>query len=175
MNRFVPGARRPSKTTMPGSKSKSAYQVNVQIEEAFAGDVPARLLRAAAQAALSHQRAAPGALSISLTGDETLQALNRDYLDVDQPTDVLSFPSETDDPDRSGRYFGDIAISYPRALAQAQAGGHAVEDELQLLTVHGVLHLLGHDHQAGADKQRMWQAQAEILAGLGSAIAGPGT
>jgi probable rRNA maturation factor len=163
------------KSNAAGSKSRTAYPIHVQIDEAFAGDVPAQLLRTAARAALSHQNATPGELSISLTDDETLQALNGEYLGLDQPTDVLSFPSETDDPDSSGRYFGDIAISYPRALAQAQAGGHALEAELQLLTVHGVLHLLGHDHAAPGEKAHMWQAQAEILDRLGSEISGPGS
>jgi probable rRNA maturation factor len=86
---------------------------------------------------------------------------------------VLSFPSESDDPDSEGRYFGDIAISYPRAHAQAAAGGHSANAELQLLAVHGVLHLLGHEHTAANQKKRMWRAQAEILAGLGCEITGP--
>jgi len=158
---------------MATQKSKITYQVHVQIDEEFSGEVEAKLLREAARAALKHQAAGSGAVTIALSGDETLQALNKQYLSHDYATDVLSFPSQTDDPDTSGRYFGDIAISYPRALAQAQIGGHAVEAELQLLTVHGVLHLLGHDHAEAADKDRMWQAQAEILTLLSSEIRGP--
>jgi probable rRNA maturation factor len=152
---------------------KTTHRIHVQIDEAYAGDVSAKVLRDAARAALKHQAAAPGALSIAVSGDETLQSLNRQHLGHDYPSDVLSFPSETDDPDSEGRYFGDIAISYPRAHAQAVAGGHSVNAELQLLTVHGVLHLLGHDHAAADEKKRMWQAQAEILAGLGCAITEP--
>lgn len=143
------------------------------MDEDYAGDVPAKVLRDAARAALKHQSAAPGALSLAVSGDETLRALNRQHLGHGHPTDVLSFPSENDDPDSAGRYFGDVVISYPRAHAQAEAGRHSVEAELQLLVVHGVLHLLGHDHAATADKTRMWQAQAEILAELGCEIAGP--
>ena len=60
-----------------------------------------------------------------------------------------------------------------RAAAQAERGGHPVAAELQLLVVHGVLHLLGHDHARPADKARMWTAQAAILQALGSPITGP--
>jgi probable rRNA maturation factor len=68
----------------------------------------------------------------------------------------------------TGRYYlGDVIISYPRALEQSAAAGHTVQDELQLLVVHGVLHLLGHDHATEEEKARMWADQQEILAGLG--------
>jgi probable rRNA maturation factor len=155
------------------SNPKTTHRIHVQIDDDYAGDVPAKVLRDAARAALKHQAAAPGALSIAVSGDETLQSLNRQHLGHDYPTDVLSFPSESDDPDSEGRYFGDIAISYPRAHAQAASGGHSANAELQLLAVHGVLHLLGYEHTAASQKKRMWRAQAEILAGLGCEITGP--
>ncbi|HLF00469.1 MAG TPA: rRNA maturation RNase YbeY [Anaerolineales bacterium] len=154
-------------------KPKITRRIHVQIDEDYAGDVSAKLLRAAAHAALKHAAAGSGALTIAVSGDETLRGLNQKYLGLDYPTDVLSFPSEADDPDAEGRYFGDIAISYPRAAAQAGAGGHSTEAELQLLTVHGVLHLLGHDHDTAEAKSRMWQAQADILAALECEITGP--
>jgi probable rRNA maturation factor len=153
--------------------SKATYTIHIQVEEEFAGEVPAKVLRAAARAALRHQRATAGSLTIAVSGDETLQSLNRQFLDHDSPTDVLSFPSESNDPDDEGRYFGDVAISYPCAYAQALAGGHSPEAELQLLTVHGVLHLLGHDHAAKDEKARMWKVQAEILRALKCEITGP--
>ncbi len=151
---------------MNEQKTRISHTVNIQIDEAFSGDAQPKLIREAARAALKHQRAANGALSISVSSDETLQELNWKFLDHDAPTDVLSFPSDSDDPDAAGRYFGDIAISFPRAHAQAAAGGHPVEAELQLLTVHGILHLLGHDHGEEDQKAKMWKAQEEILTGL---------
>ncbi len=154
---------------MPNAK----HTIHVQIDEAFSGDVAAKLLRHAARAALKHEQAASGSLSIALADDETLRNLNSQFLGHDTPTDVLSFPSDSDDPDAEGRYFGDLIISYPRARAQATAGGHSVEAELQLLTVHGVLHLLGHDHADEHQKAAMWQAQAEILTELKCEITGP--
>ena len=168
-----------AKSQTPKSKGP-AYKVRVQVDEEFAGEVNPNLLRAAARAALKHQNAPkPNDLNIALTGDEYLRALNKKFRKVDKPTDVLSFPAEA--PSLVAKdggfvvepYLGDIAISYPRALAQAAEAGHPVEAELQLLVVHGVLHLMGYDHANAEEKARMWAAQAVILSQLGAAIAGP--
>jgi len=117
---------------------------------------------------LAHQ-SADGDLSVVLTDDAQLHQLNRDYLGVDAPTDVLSFPSSETDPETGVSYLGDVLISVPRAEAQAQSASHPLEAELQLLVVHGVLHLLGHDHAKPEDKARMWSAQAQVLDKLGLA------
>lgn len=141
-------------------------------------DFPSALLERAARAALKHQRQAPRAnLSIVLTDNRRLRQLNRDYLGIDAPTDVLSFPaSESDgseidgseiDPETGAAYLGDILISIPYARASARQAGNSLEAEVQLLVVHGVLHLLGHDHARPREKKRMWQAQREILEMLG--------
>lgn len=129
---------------------------------------PEDLLENAARLTLEHESESLAAdLSIILTDDARLHELNLNYLGVDAPTDVLSFPASETDPDTGARYLGDILISVPRAEIQASAAGHPLEAELQLLIVHGVLHLLGHDHARTKDKARMWKAQAEILKGLG--------
>jgi probable rRNA maturation factor len=144
---------------------------------------PAKLLERAAKAALEHQSASPDSdLTIVLTDDKRIRELNRDYLGIDAPTDVLSFPaSETDgsqidgsqidgsqiDPETGSPYLGDILISLPYAAKSAAQAGHPLEAEVQLLVVHGVLHLLGHDHAKVREKARMWKAQAEILESLG--------
>ena len=106
-------------------------------------------------------------MTIVLTDDAQLHELNREYLGVDAPTDVLSFPAAEEDPETGTPYLGDILISIPRAKQQAEAAGHSVEDEVQLLVVHGTLHLLGHDHAEAEEKARMWKAQAEVMSGLG--------
>lgn len=106
-------------------------------------------------------------ITIVLTDDTQLHELNREFLGVDAPTDVLSFPSDEVDPETGSQYLGDIIISIPRAAQQAQAGGHPLEAEVQLLVVHGTLHLLGHDHAEAEEKARMWAAQAEVMARLG--------
>ncbi len=106
-------------------------------------------------------------ITIVLTDDSQLHELNREFLGVDAPTDVLSFPASESDPETGAAYLGDILISVPRAAQQAQAAGHPVEAEVQLLVVHGVLHLLGHDHAEAEEKARMWAEQAKVLERLG--------
>jgi len=106
-------------------------------------------------------------LTIVLTDDRQLHELNLDYLGVDAPTDVLSFPASESDPETGSTYLGDILISIPRTMQQAEAAGHPVEAEAQLLVVHGVLHLLGHDHADESEKSVMWAEQAKVLEQLG--------
>ena len=138
----------------------------IHIESDFS--FPEDLLERAAQAALKHEFTDQEVdLSIVLTDNARLHELNLNYLGVDSPTDVLSFPASETDPESGARYLGDILISIPRAQAQAEAAGHALESEVQLLVVHGVLHLLGHDHAEPEEKNHMWKAQAEILESLG--------
>ncbi len=138
--------------------------INIESEFPF----PQELLERAAHAALEHEsESADHDLSIVLTDNARLHELNLNYLGVDAPTDVLSFPASETDPETGARYLGDILISIPRAQEQAEAAGHPLESEVQLLVVHGVLHLLGHDHGEPEEKARMWKAQAEILASLG--------
>jgi probable rRNA maturation factor len=130
--------------------------------------IESELVERAAHATLKHESISDDPdLTIVLTDDEQLQDLNRDYRDIDAPTDVLSFPASESDPETGRRYIGDILISVQRAEEQASAAGHALESELQLLIVHGVLHLLGYDHGEAEEKVRMWAAQSAVLAKLG--------
>lgn len=130
-------------------------------------------LETAARAALQRAGAPDGAsLTIAVTGDDVVQQLNRDYRGQDKPTDVLSFPDGAALP-AGGVYLGDVVISLAQAERQAQRGGHALTAELQLLVVHGVLHLLGHDHADPDEKAAMWAAQADVLRALNASITGP--
>jgi probable rRNA maturation factor len=138
--------------------------IHIESEFSFQED----LLERAARTALEHEgKTLDSELTIVLTNDTRLHELNRDYLGIDAPTDVLSFPASETDPETGARYIGDILISVTRAESQATAAGHSLESEVQLLVVHGVLHLLGHDHSESAEKARMWKAQAEVLERLG--------
>ncbi len=154
--------------------------IEVQIAETIANQIERRiigsnLLEQSAEEALKAAGSPPDSeLTIVISDDTQLQALNLQYLGIDAPTDVLSFPVNETDPDSGEVYLGDIIISYPRAQAQADAGGHSLQDELQLLVVHGVLHLLGYDHSDATEQARMWSIQGEILRRLGSSIAAPG-
>ena len=133
------------------------WEINIQ-PELPVSEAVLQQLQAAIEATLVYEQASfPAGLTLLLTDDETLQQLNRDFLGYDQVTDVLSFPAG------AGPYLGDIAISVPQAVRQAQKNDHDPAAELALLAVHATLHLLGHDHLAAEDKAIMWAAQSAIL------------
>ena len=157
-----------------------ALEIDVQIDEIFAGTVDADLLAAAARAALQQQAWSAGTLAIVVTSDEAVQQLNRDYRGVDAPTDVLSFAAQDEDESAShpqgappelaallAAQLGDVIIALPYAARQAQRFGNSLDAELRLLAVHGVLHLLGYEHDTAEEEAAMWAAQEEILAPFG--------
>lgn len=128
---------------------------------------------------LHHHGAAEA--SVILVDNEYIQDLNQQYRGLDQPTDVLSFamlddsadelPVLSEDspasPENRPELLGDIFISVERAVEQAEDYGHSVNRELCYLAVHGLLHLLGFDHQNPGDQERMRQAEEEILTAAG--------
>ncbi len=148
------------------------HSVEIQAEVPLE-DIDLTLLKVTALATLKHQGIIEASeLTIVISDDETLRDLNRRFRGADRPTDVLSFPNDARGPFAGGaagfhRYLGDIVISRPRAAAQAEAAGGTLTEELQLLIVHGTLHLLGYEHAEPAEKARMWEAQAAILQLLG--------
>ncbi len=151
--------------------------VDVQTDDRFASEVDATLIVRAVEAALAVE-GTMGAIEVGVlvTDDAELHRLNRDYRGVDAPTDVLSFADDEQAgahptfvrPPEVPRYLGDIAISYERVVAQAAEYGHAVERELAYLTAHGVLHLLGYDHERGeADAAEMRAREETVMERLG--------
>lgn len=152
------------------------HTIDIQIEEPDRTAADAETLRKAAAETLAHEQVEdPSELVVVVTGDETLHDLNRRHRGVDAPTDVLAFPHQTKSPpafafvDAPGlpRYLGDVVVSLPRARAQAEKAENTLQAELQLLVVHGVLHLLGYDDQTGHERGRMWQAQKAVLETMG--------
>lgn len=103
-----------------------------------------------------------------LTDNGTIQELNRSYRGVDRATDVLSF-SQREGPgaDPDDPILGDVVISVERAQEQAADYGHSLEREIGFLAVHGVLHLLGWDHELPEDEKRMMAKTEEVLGVLG--------
>jgi probable rRNA maturation factor len=145
--------------------------IHLQISEIISPTFPPTVMEQAAAETLAAMTTSDQVdLTILLTDDGQIHQLNREYLAIDAPTDVLAFPADYIDPDTENRYLGDVIISYERAVVQAQAGDHALEQEIELLVVHGILHLLGHDHADPDQKAKMWAAQAEILARLRNPI-----
>jgi len=146
-----------------------AYTVDVQGTQRYPADF-IRAVAAAANEAMTHQQVSEGAaLTILLTDDDYIQELNRQFRDEDRPTDVLSFPAGEPMPGNESllEYLGDIAIAVLVAERQATEKGHPLVAELQLLAVHGVLHLVGYDHLESDEKEKMWGVQRTILMHLG--------
>lgn len=107
-------------------------------------------------------------LSISLVNESDMAALNAQWMDEPGPTDVLSFPMDELKPNSAASgpgLIGDIVLCPDYAATQARAAGHEVQEELELLTVHGVLHLLGFDHRGAQESEIMFGKQAEYLKG----------
>lgn len=99
-------------------------------------------------------------LSILLTGNEEIRALNRDYRGKDKPTDVLSFPMEDD------LLLGDVVISTEKAVSQAAEFGVTADEEMARLLVHGILHLAGYDHVKGGRQAKKMKEKEEELMGV---------
>jgi len=112
------------------------------------------------------RRRKPAELSIRIVDAREGRALNRQYRDRDYATNVLSFPVELP-PGIASPLLGDLAICAPVVVREAREQGKALRDHYAHLTVHGVLHLLGFDHQGDAEAARMEKLETRILAGLG--------
>jgi probable rRNA maturation factor len=114
-------------------------------------------------------------IGLHLVGDSTIRALNAEHRGLDAHTDVLSFPlllHALDDfvlPADMPTNLGDVVVSYPRAVEQAIEYGHSTQREVAYLVAHGVLHVLGYDHEEAADRMRMRQLEEEALQPLGFA------
>lgn len=109
-------------------------------------------------------------ISVSFVDDEQIHEMNKQFRDIDRPTDVLSFPLGEDgsfDQDlETGAYLlGDIVISIETAQKQAEIYGHSLEREIGFLTVHSMLHLLGYDHELGKLEERIMREKEEAILG----------
>jgi len=146
-----------------------AHRVALHVDPAFDRSLRRRPLSTLARRVLAAEDVSGLVeLSIAVTDDETVRELNRRYRHENAATDVLSFSLE--EPSgfpaaRSGpRPLGEVVISYPTARRQAEAAGHGIEAELAHLLVHGILHLLGYDHESPREAREM-RAREEALLG----------
>lgn len=112
-------------------------------------------------------------VSVTMVDNSYIQSLNKQYRNKDVPTDVLSFPMVKDgkyeiDPDTNAQILGDIVISMEKVLEQSERYGHSFRREVAYLVAHGMLHLLGYDHEnGGLEKRRMREKEDQILDSLG--------
>lgn len=135
------------------------------------------LIRKACNATLKFEGVEePAEVDVSIVNDEMIKKMNKEFRNIDAPTDVLSFPlgenKEFDkNPENDNLMLGDIVISVDHALAQADLYGHGIEREMAFLTVHSMLHLLGYDHvNGGLEQTIMREKEEKVLEALGLAI-----
>ncbi|HJS29811.1 MAG TPA: rRNA maturation RNase YbeY [Anaerolineales bacterium] len=144
---------------------------DIRIDHPQAAGLDESGIRRAAAAALEAAGAADNVeAALILAGDADLRRLNRDFRGVDQVTDVLAFPDGGENPENGLLYLGDVVIAYPSAALQAQEAGHSPGDEIQLLVIHGLLHLLGYNHDGREENARMWEIQKRALSLIESPI-----
>ncbi len=159
------------------AQTNSSFSVNLQIEESVPTpqtEWKSKLVRAAQTVLAQARVSSETKLSIVLADDQRLQELNRQFAGNDKSADVLSFPVEPDElRPEDEMYIGDVIISVERAAQHAHTGGHPLLAELQLLTIHGVLHLLGHVHAHPKEKADMWRAQTSALNAINASISAP--
>jgi probable rRNA maturation factor len=162
-----------SKTCMVGGRAKHAglkacapsqTRIALRVEERHWRQLDLQRLRQAVKHA-QIRAGRQGELTILLTTDERLCALNARHRGIPRPTNVLAFPAGGN----AAGYLGDIAIAYGVAVAEALASGKLLNDHAVHLVVHGVLHLLGYDHGTAREARRMEELEADILHGIGIA------
>ena len=128
------------------------------------------LIREAILATLAYEdKQGRSEVSVTFTDNEGIRAINREYREIDAPTDVLSFPlfEETEE----GRMLGDIVLSLEKCRAQSEEFGHSFERECAFLTVHSTLHLLGYDHVNNEEEEKdMRERQTVIVNGMGLSV-----
>jgi probable rRNA maturation factor len=147
-------------------------EIEIFVEEEFRGVMDGSWVKKIVRQVLKAEGVAPPyEVSLVLTDSETVKQLNRDYREVDETTDVLAFymlPQKGADssfalpPDGVTR-LGEVIISYPQAVTQAREQGHSPERELALLVIHGILHLLGYDHEEPKEERKMRKRERELL------------
>jgi len=145
------------------------WTIDIQIAPACRRLLKVCWLRQIVSAVLTAEEVRPGAkLSLVLTGDDMVRDLNQKYRGKDKTTDVLAFPLAAKgatfvSPPGAAVHLGEVVISYPQASRQAEEAGHTLEKEVALLIIHGVLHVLGYDHQRSDQRQRMIAREQAIL------------
>jgi probable rRNA maturation factor len=167
--------------TQPSTRPNNTIAVDVAADgwrTAIAGSAPVEaVVVEAAQAALASAGPAyPVEIGVRLTGDAEMRTLNRSYRGRDSATNVLSFALADDDAKRAGavpgpegvpELLGDIVIAYETCVGEAAEQTKSLADHLRHMVVHGVLHLLGYDHQTDGDATHMEGLEREILSRLG--------
>ncbi len=147
--------------------------LHLDVADEFVGSVDAALIERVVLRVLKVERVRRNTeVTIVITDDEDIRGINAEHRGIDDATDVLSFPLESEAssafvvPPGQPRNLGDIVLSFERVTAQAEEYGHSVSRELAYLVTHGMLHLLGYDHEDEAQRAAMREREELILADL---------
>lgn len=151
------------------------YEIVIEVDPPYVAEVPTALLEQVAREVLRGEAVAgPLDVSVWITNANELHTLNRTYRNVDRSTDVLSFGEDADDDDLpfvqvpdEPRHLGDLAISFEHVVEQAEEYGHSRQRELTYLLTHGLLHLLGYDHETPEEAAAMRSREEAFLGKLG--------
>lgn len=147
-------------------------EVSVLFDEGFEDIIGEGFLRQVAAKALTAEHQSDAEMGILVTGQEKIRQLHKEYMGEDEPTDVLSFamrekgPADAPDfvfPAGDAAHLGEVIISYPQAELQAAEHGHSARKEVAILLIHGVLHLLGYDHDEPERQKKMQAREKAIL------------
>ncbi len=148
-------------------------EIEISVKEDFRELVNKDKMRRIVRRVLELEKSpSPCEMSIVFTDSETIHRLNRDYRGIDSPTDVLSFCMASGEgkeaipfilPPDDIAHLGEVIISYPQAAVQAAAQRHPIDMELTLLLIHGILHLLGYDHEETTDEAKMQAKEKQLL------------
>jgi probable rRNA maturation factor len=146
-------------------------EINILIDRGFDGCPAPNWLENVIRQVLEAQGAgAVIEVGLVIATGERIQELNRDYLGEDAPTDVLAFSAWEEEselpfvqPPDGLLHLGEVIIAYPQAVTQAAEHGHPLQRELAILLIHGLLHLLGYDHDEQDSERRMIAREAELL------------
>ena len=147
-------------------------EINILVDETLEIAVEPAWLEAVARRVLAAENVgAKAEVGLVIASQERVRQLNRDYRDIDEPTDVLAFSAREEaaglppfiPPPDGVLHLGEVIISYPQALIQAEEHGHPLQKELAILLIHGLLHLLGYDHEKSDAKRKMRAREKELL------------
>lgn len=150
-------------------------ETNVLIEDGLDVNLDMEWLRHVLEKPLLIENVPPNVeISLVIVGQERIHELNREYRDKDKPTDVLSFAmsEQKDEEEETGFltppdglvHLGEVIVSYPQAVIQAAEHGHSIQKEMAILIIHGVLHILGYDHEKPEMEPAMTAKEKTILA-----------
>jgi probable rRNA maturation factor len=157
--------------------SDDVLDLELTVEEVM--PLPGGVTEGSLHSLVSHALVAEGQsgsweVSVQVTSDDGIQIMHRDFMGLDSPTDIMTFPYE-DEPFPGGESFaqgGDIVISLDTAAANATDAGWTVSDELEFLVLHGILHILGWDDVADDDRAKMLARQSELLESWRESVSG---